>query len=278
MFCRYCGKQIPEDSEFCSGCGKPLGEVQKTNGTIKSNVLTENTVPVFDDENYAYYKKKANNIASYSLQKMTKVVCYIALGVFLFFNIEMAPMYGWAKVFCYLITAAIAIGIVVLFNKKVLTGESKKLYTVFLLFSIAIIISSIGLRIVYESKVDYVKKQIPSYGDILITLSEETEYYNSTGIGSIRNPSTSIKIGDEWYESGDVIPITLNKNYFLRVGASGLGSGGYTDGTLTITKSSLANGKYSLSKNVCMRSDPDLMAEVTITFTRYCTFWEVVFY
>ena len=278
MFCRYCGKQIPDDSEFCPGCGKPLGESKKANETIKSNVFTENAAPVFDDENYAYYKNKANSIASYSLQNITKVLCYIALGVFLFFNIKMAPMYGWAKFFCYLITAAIAIGIVVLFNKKVLTGESKKLYTAFLLFSIAVIIFSIGLRIVYESKVDYVKKQIPSSGDILITLSEETEYYNSTGTGSIRNPSTNIKIGDKWYDSGDVIPITLNKNYFLRVGAGGSGSGGYTDGTLTITKSSLANGNYTLSKNVYISSGPASMAEVTITFARHCTFWEVVFY
>ena len=23
MYCRHCGKQIPEDSEFCPGCGKP---------------------------------------------------------------------------------------------------------------------------------------------------------------------------------------------------------------------------------------------------------------
>ena len=150
-------------------------------------------------------------------------LCILPLGVFLLFNIKMAPSYGLLKFLCYVITSGIAIGLVTLFRKKVLTGKKKILYIITLFVSIIVILGSISLRIVYESKVDYVKKQIPSSGDILITLSEETEYYNSTGTGSIRNPSTNIKIGDKWYDSGDVIPITLNKNYFLRVGAGGSG-------------------------------------------------------
>ena len=30
MFCRYCGKQVPDDSAFCQHCGKQLGVSQKT--------------------------------------------------------------------------------------------------------------------------------------------------------------------------------------------------------------------------------------------------------
>lgn len=26
MYCRYCGKEIPENSEFCSYCGKNINE------------------------------------------------------------------------------------------------------------------------------------------------------------------------------------------------------------------------------------------------------------
>lgn len=30
MYCRYCGRAVPEDSEFCSYCGKRLLEDQTT--------------------------------------------------------------------------------------------------------------------------------------------------------------------------------------------------------------------------------------------------------
>ena len=49
----------------------------------------------------------------------------------------------------YVITAAIAICLVVLFNKKVLAGKSKAKYTFVLVASIIVIIFSVGLRIVY---------------------------------------------------------------------------------------------------------------------------------
>jgi len=31
MFCKYCGKQLPDNSNFCSGCGKGLGLPVVTN-------------------------------------------------------------------------------------------------------------------------------------------------------------------------------------------------------------------------------------------------------
>lgn len=35
MYCVYCGNQIPDDSDFCTHCGKPLTQ-QSTNTTVKS--------------------------------------------------------------------------------------------------------------------------------------------------------------------------------------------------------------------------------------------------
>lgn len=60
-----------------------------------------------------------------------------------------------------------------------------------------------------------------SVGEIVVLLSEKTEYYNDTGIGMIGNPSTSVKIGDKWYKGGYKIPVLLNKEYSLRVGIGG---------------------------------------------------------
>lgn len=278
MFCRYCGKKIIDDSVFCPYCGKSLHEQDIESVPTIIETTTEKTNDIVNIEDYAHYKKRANEIASHSLQKVTKTICYIALAVFLFFNIKMAPMYGWAKIFFYVGAAAIAISVVVFFNKKVLTGEVKRHYIAFLILALITIISSISLRIVYEAKVDYVENQMPSSGQILISLSEKTEYYNSTGTGVIRNPSTNIRIGDKWYDRGDIIPVVLNKNYSLRVGAGGSGSGGYTDSSITFSKSLFSNGQYKLSKTVYITSGSASMAEVDLTFKRFCTFWEVIFY
>lgn len=278
MFCRFCGKQIIEDSVFCPYCGKSLDEKEKTTTSVKKEIPVIQTSSTDNSADYEHYKKRANNIASYSLQKVTKIICYIALAVFLIFNIKMAPMYGWAKFFFYVGAAAIAIGLIVLFNKKVLTCDSKRQFIVCFCLALFIIMSSIGLRIVYESKVDYVENQIPANGQILVSLSKKTQYYNSTGTGVIRNPSTNIKIGEKWYDSGDTIPVELNKSYSLRVGAGGSGIGGYTDGSITFSKNSFSNGKYQLSKSVYFSGVTASMAEVNLTFTRFCTFWEVVLY
>lgn len=276
MFCRFCGKEVKDDSKFCPYCGKPQGVAANIVNNTKEGIIAKG--PEQSERNYTYYKKKADNMASYTLMKITKIMSYIALGVFLFFSIKMSPMYGWAKFFCYLLMAGIAISLLMLFNKKVFTGESKKLYHLSLFISVFAIVFSVGLRIVYEAKVDYVKQQMPSSGEILFSMSEKTEYYSNTGTGTIRNPKTVIRIGDKWYDSGDIIPIRLNESYSLRVGSGGSGSGGYTDGTLVISKSSLSNGKYTIRKEVNILSGPASMAEVTISFSRYCTFWEVIFY
>jgi len=269
MFCRFCGKSILEDSTFCPYCGNAIEEVnhRENNANLEKK---------FSDEEY--YKRKASQLAGEVLISITKVICYIALGVFLIFNIKMAPSYGLLKFICYVITSGTAIGLVTLFRKKVLPGKKKILYIITLFVSIIVILGSISLRIVYESKVDSVTTQVPSSGEIVVLLSEKTEYYNDTGTGMIRNPSTNVRIGDKWYEGGDKMPVLLNKEYSLRVGTGGSGSGGYTDSSITFRKSSFLNGKYTVTKDVYIKSGPASMAEVNLIFERYCTFWEVVLY
>lgn len=269
MFCRFCGKSILEDSIFCPFCGKAVEEVNPRDNNVNPELK-------FSDEEY--YKRKASQQAGELLISKTKIICYIALGVFLLFNIKMAPSYGLLKFLCYVITSGIAIGLVTLFRKKVLTGKKKILYIITLFVSIIVILGSISLRIVYESKVDSVTTKIPSSGEIVLLLSEKTEFYNDTGTGMIRNPSTSVRIGDKWYEGGDKIPVLLNKEYSLRVGSGGSGSGGYIDSSITFRKSSFMNGEYIITKDVYITSGPASMAEVNLIFKRYCTFWEVVLY
>ena len=46
MYCRFCGKQIDDDSNFCSQCGGKLTETNKRDSIEKnheSNKLSQNT-------------------------------------------------------------------------------------------------------------------------------------------------------------------------------------------------------------------------------------------
>lgn len=275
MFCRFCGKSIEGDSLFCPYCEKPLEENgAKPENTVSQPAMTNTTFNVRDD---AYYLSQASKIAGNTLISITKIICYVALAIFLFLNIKMAPSYGTTKTIIYIITAATAIALVALLNKKVFAGKSKTKFKFVLIVSIIAIIASVGLRIVYETKVDSVTTQFPTSGCIKVTVKTHTDYYNATGTGYITNPSTNIRIDETWYDSGDVIEVALNQKYTMRVGAGGLGGGGYIDTSITFTSASFKNGQYTITKEVGITSGPAYMAEVQLTFERYCTFWEVIF-
>lgn len=283
MFCRFCGKQLQDDSDFCAYCGQRLNE----NHTEKCEQPNQNTQTVFEKNAFSkddsFYKQEAAKIASKTLITVTKVVCYITLAVFLFLGVDMAPSYGATQTMFYIPFAAIAILLVVLFNKKVLSGKKKALYQLSLVFSLLVLFSTVGLRLVYESKVDYVTSQMPSSGVVTLKMVSHTEFYNSTGTGMVSDPSTSIRIGTNWVESGDIIEINLDQKYDLRVGASGRASGvvyvsfgDYIDSSIVFSPAYFSNGPYIVTKEVKIDSSAVDLAEVRMTFTRYCTFWEVI--
>lgn len=274
MFCRYCGKNIKEDSEFCPFCGQKLSTAINTPVTT-STYQEPATSPVKSDE---YYIKEAEKLASSSLQSACKFFCYTALAVFLFFNLKMAPFYGTAQIVAYIVMAAVAICLVMLFNKKILPGRSKSAYSAVLWLSIIVIAASVGLRVVYESKVDAAESDFSSSSSVYVTMTLHTDYFNATGTGTIRNPSSHIKIGDAWHDSGDSFEVALNKQYDMRVGSGGSGSGGYIDTTIKFMPSSFKDGKYVITKEVRITSGPASLAEVTATFRRFCPFWDVIFH
>ncbi len=281
MFCRYCGKRILENSKYCTYCGKMLSDSIDTESANESqdsynkfNVVEQN----HSDTTHA------SKTTSEMLQRITQITCYMAFGLFLILNIKMAPMEGLAQIGWYILSATIAIGIIVLFNKKVLPSESKLLYILFLFVATFVIIASISLRIIYESKVDSVTENIPSTGSIDVIIKEETKFYNFSGMGQITNPKTSIKIGDKWYESGNRIQLELNKAYPFAVRVTGGGipsvetEGEKGESTLVIRKSSLSNGQYSKKITVYFDLGTANSADVIVTLSRYCKFWDVILF
>lgn len=259
MFCRYCGKSIAEDSDFCTYCGRFI-----------SNNPNDMTPPAKETPRIKRVSV-SNSFFAEHLPLIVRTLCYIALGTFLFFNIKMAPFYGWWKFLAYVIEAAIAIYLTVLAKSKIAESNSFKLKLLSAIFSTLIILSSVTLRIVYESKVDMAEKDIPRSGTILVDISHDTDYYSYTG-GLVSDPSTSIRVNG----ASDPAKITLGQPTKLNIKVKGNLNAGTTSDTITLHNSDFTNGTYLITKRVYL--DGGISATIKITLRRYCTFWEVIFY
>ena len=50
MFCRKCGKQIPDDSVFCPKCGEKVAVDSIVNNDTKVNATVEKIIPTDEDK------------------------------------------------------------------------------------------------------------------------------------------------------------------------------------------------------------------------------------
>lgn len=251
MFCRYCGKPIVEDSEFCTYCGKSLYGVSTINKT----------------ENLS----KFNNFFVNNISLLVKLLCYTALCVFLFFNIKMAPFYSWWKFLAYIVEGAVAVGLVILTNRKIVYSSSMKFKVFSLIFSFLIILFSIVLRVIYDTKVEMAEKDVPNSGTILVDVNWDTEYYSYIS-QMVYDPSTSVRVDGV----GDYAKITLGEPVKLELTLKGNNQEDYRSDIITLYSSNFKNGKYIVSKSMDLGDGTS--AKVDVELRRYCTFWEVIFY
>lgn len=283
MYCRFCGKEILDDSQFCPYCGGMLASAPNQDREKRAAIHDYPTSTTEEDatpqkHNEEYYRNQAKKTAGYQLMDAAKYLCYTALGVFLFLNIKMSPSYGWMKFLAYVVMAGIAILCVWGFNKVYLVNQTKIIYTATIGISIFVILASIGLRLIYETKVDQATADIPSAGNVLLTMTENAEYYSYTGEGYVTDPGTTVILNDSSLSSGDRFRVVLGKKYPLRVGAHHNTGHAYMDTSISFDAADLHNGPYKISKEVFFKSGNASSAVVTLTFERCCTFWEVIFY
>lgn len=264
MYCRYCGKTIADDSVFCTYCGKLTSSPFDGNCTGETNSSTYNN------------NKTKRNVMARHGPLIVKTLCYIALGVFLIFNIKMAPFYGWWKFLAYIVEAVIAICLTNLVKNNISQRSSWVAKSFVVLVSMVVITSSIFLRILYDSKVERVEYDVPNSGAILIEISEDTDYYSrsyfSYSGGLVYDPSTSVLINGTTHST----QIEMGQPLQLEVTVEGNGKSASANDTISLYATDFKNGKYTLIKEMYLKDG--ISAEVTITIRRYCTFWDVILY
>ena len=254
MYCRFCGNSIANDSDFCTYCGRLLG----TSSTAPK--MAETAIPIKPQKRYHHTKTDLFMMA----------FCYLALGVFLFLNIKMAPFYGWLKFLAYIVEAAVAI-FLTWFTKEKLEGFcTHKIKICSIVLSILVIISSVGLRIVYENKVEIAEADIPKSGTVLVSIRRDVEHSSYAG-GWIRDPETTIKVNGQ---SGKA-EITFGEPFTLEINTSGSNLRDSSKETLTLNSSHFKKGTYQFTRTLRLGY---INVKVDITMKRICTFWDVIFY
>ena len=258
MFCRFCGEEIPIDSEFCQFCGRNLG-----------TYLSGDDKPIINERAHS----KGMNLNK--LSKISSIFFYVGIVAFLLLFIKMAPGIGSIKFLSYMIGAATTIALAVLINRIKNGKATRNRQLIALVFGLLLLIPSIGLRIVYECKVDAVTADIPISGKVYLSMTTNEEFFSYISDGYVENPSSNIRIGDKWLEGSATFEVELNKKYEMRVTTGYSGNHNYTDTQIIFTASKL-NGGYTVVKKVSL--DKMEYAEVTISFERVCSFWDVIFH
>lgn len=264
MFCRFCGKAIKDDSVFCPCCGKAQESESENRATPKIEI------------------PKTKKIDTFTLSTIASICFYLGIIVFLILFMKMAPGVGGEQFLSYLKGATLMIVVAVIIDKIRKKSFTKKRQMVALVFGLLLLIPSLTLRIVYESKVDAAVADIPKSGTVCVRVRLDEEFYSYYKSGSVREPYSYISIDGHKFSGTSTFAVELNQAYTTKIGAGYEGevrvasssASGSINKTITFTQSNLQNG-YSIQEKVPMGSG---YAEVTIKFERVCTFWEVIFY
>ena len=265
MFCKYCGKPIPEDSGFCSFCGKKLDITDKQSIPLRTEINIEN------DEHYRLTIRKT---ASPVYILTTKITCFVSFAVFCIAYIGMAPGHGTAQVIAFIIGIAAAITAIYKFNKNSKENTSKRYYRISLLIAIVFVITCATLWIVYEARYDTASHSVPQSGIVYLKSSMDEKLYSYTRSGTVYGASTTFTINNDYHddEHNGLIRVELNKEYSISIASGYSDNHGFTD-TKIIFKPESLKDKYVFSRRIELK-DGYSIAE--IVFVRERNFWDIL--
>ena len=253
MYCKYCGRSITIDSTFCPYCGKLLGQPQARSN---QNIFT------------------SDRGISQTFKKSVFVLSIITLIVFLVLLWKMVPNIVSGKTLSYIIVAAIAFVLFYIFSHFYDNSESKFFFYFAAIVAALILVSSVGLRIVYEAKVDAYIADVPTDGKVVLKIKTTTNYYSYLNSGVIQNPRTSVYIDGKDLKSGSTFTAYLNKTYPMTIHSGYRETYGNKKTDITFSKNSIS-GK-SLEERIVLNTNE--YAIVNLSFSREGEFWDVIRY
>lgn len=259
MYCRFCGNEILNDSIFCSRCGKNLKCEKNTKARTK--------------------KSTNKSIVSKIPEDTLSNIFYICILVFFVLWWKMAPCYGLLHFIFFIIGIGATIALAIAIEKWRDKCDIIKSNKIAIICCLILLIPSIGLRIIYEVKVDTVNADIPENGQVYLELDINEDYYTYGNPKLIKDPSVSVIIGDNIKDGNhisNIFKVTLNQEYTATIGVEGTGGSGDTTKNVTFTSDNLKNS-YTLHASG-ISFGQGCFAEIDISFKRICLFWDVIFY
>lgn len=106
MYCKHCGKKIPQESKFCQYCGKSIGGIDKSDA-IKEEQVTENS---FENVEYAGFWVR---LGAYVIDFLGMMVVAFLIGVLIVYlfgenAVDSLPEIFWSY-FSYVIYSTFAL-------------------------------------------------------------------------------------------------------------------------------------------------------------------------
>ena len=255
MKCHYCEEQIRDGSEVCPYCGK-----QQRVSAPCQNLSSEES----------RREEKRGSLA------------YLGVGVaVLTYLILLFKMVS--GVIGYLLGCVILVGVLVSITKIKNKVKSKTYCTVLIVLSSLLLVATIGLRIVYEAKVEKAEADIPTEGTVRLKVTMDEEFTSPIYEGMVRDPYSYLTIGNQKYEGTSVVTVILNEAYPIEIAAGHGGRTGVAGSLETgLLETSICFTADMLEKGVSNTYSVALSgystAKVTICFERVCSFWDVIFY
>ena len=264
MFCRFCGKNIADNSSFCRFCGKKL-----IDETYKStDIKTHSTLHNLYKNAFAFLHKNISSIV--------KIFSYAALVVYLLLNMLMAPFYGFAKSLAYLISAIVAV-LLTIFTKRIIAKcDSLKIKLLSILSSSLIIIFSLILSSMYIIKVNDFVNDFSGVEKIIVDTSHNVKYYSKYNPTIIYENNEHANIKLDGKNTSKTNTFFLEKPMNLELECIVNGTKNTLNDTIIFYPYNFENGEYTVIKSIDI--DYNLSATVEITFKRICSFWDVIFY
>lgn len=265
MFCRFCGRNLPSQSDFCAFCGQRLAPDAREITVLPQELPRQ--------INKQYAEKKS------TLPKSASVIFGLGIVGFAVAYIKIAPGYGGQKFLAYLMGVAVMLTLSIVLGFQASKRKSRGLHWTKLIYGLVLILGCASLLIAYEAKVDAALSDVADSGYVHVLLLVSDKFYSESESGVVNKPQTVITYDSKRVTYNDIHVLELNKDITFEASThyvlwSRKHSGSGTK-TVQFTPQNLRE-KDGYSFDITFDTGGDHWCVVTIIAKYRLSFWEVL--